>query len=300
MIQYIQSTFLLNHTFPIDPCNSFTPTPFSSSTTPKSRSTPSTPVSRLWKHDLETNSYFSRDSSHRLCKVQPLLESQLLLWTSSSTFRFNILYDQPWHSLQLQHPQSNSSHRIKTKNPSVHQTEQTRMGNQQTKTQGQRRTRLLTSDRLAKQPFYTLWVLIRSLLPDDEKGPRGQLQSIPRPRRFGQTRLLLLLPLWHRSPTSWTFNSLEDLCVCVIFVISQHLQDIRTIGKPHLAPTWTRPTNSSKLSLALSHSLAGSGPRSYNSTSTSTSLNLLMRTPSSTTTRNHSRPPDFINSGHHQ
>lgn len=131
--------------------------------------------------------------------------------------------------------------------PSVHQTEQTRMGNQQTKTQGQRRTRLLTSDRLAKQPFYTLLVLIRSLLPDAEKGPRGQLQSIPRPRRFGQTRLLLLLPFWHRSPTSWTFNSLEDLCVCVrvIFVISQYLQDIRTIGQP---------IHPSSLSLSLSGS----------------------------------------------
>ena len=105
--------------------------------------------------------------------------------------------------------------------PSVHQTEQTRMGNQQTKTQGQRRTRLLTSDRLAKQPFYTLLVLIRSLLPDAEKGPRGQLQSIPRPRRFGQTRLLLLLPFWHRSPTSWTFNSLEDLCVCACHLCHQ-------------------------------------------------------------------------------
>ena len=76
-------------------------------------------------------------------------------------------------------------------------------------------------DRLAKQPFYTLLEIFRNLLPEEEKGPRGQLQSdintldAPSSSLLAQVSYILHL----RFPRRY---------VCVIFVTSRYLEDIQS------------------------------------------------------------------------
>eukprot|EP00435_Cladocopium_sp_Y103_P059895 s135_g21.t1 len=76
-----------------------------------------------------------------------------------------------------------------------------------------------TSDRLAKQPFYTLLELFRQLLPDSDKGPQGQHQSDIN-IQSSSTSLL--------SQVSYILDlSFHRRYVCVIFVIEQYLLEIQ-------------------------------------------------------------------------
>ena len=75
-------------------------------------------------------------------------------------------------------------------------------------------------DRLAKRPFYTLLEIFRNILPEEEKGPRGQLQSDINTLDAPSSSLLAQVSyILHRFPRRY---------VCVIFVTSRYLEDIQS------------------------------------------------------------------------
>lgn len=69
-------------------------------------------------------------------------------------------------------------------------------------------------DRLAKRPFYTLLEIFRNILPEEEKGPRGQLQSD-----------INTLQIWPTKDSPSIDLRFPRRYVCVIFAICRKIQD---------------------------------------------------------------------------
>ena len=129
--------------------NNFTPTPASSSTTPTSSSTPLTQGLRPWRPKWAINLAFFED-------YQPLDSPRTTSTGILSTFAAGPLRNKFFNYAK--------ANRLE-------------WGFNQKKFKVKIDADVNSSNRLARQPFYTLLEMFSKILPEEEQGPRGQLQS---------------------------------------------------------------------------------------------------------------------------
>ena len=170
--------------------------------------------------DLQQISPTSRTASRGFTKNNRL-EPQILLWTSQSTFWIYLLHEQPHYRHRLQHSQTWIPNR-EPKNTVLYlcQAEQTRLGIPSEEIQSQSWTRL-------HHQWSTCQTAFRNILPEEDKGTRGQLQSD-----------INTLQIWPTkdSPSSSLLAQVSYILdlrfprryVCVIFAICQKIQDIQS------------------------------------------------------------------------
>ena len=163
----------------IDSClklaDSFPQTPSSSSTTPRFKLTQWAPESRPSRPSLATNlSYFEDYQPLDSPRTTPTGTSILiLLWTCQSTFWILLNLFLLWANISSSQtpPSSDLNSSLRTKERSSSPVEQNRLdwGFQQKKYKVKAESHSSTSDRLAKQPFYTLLEIFRNILPKEEE-----------------------------------------------------------------------------------------------------------------------------------